>query len=65
MVIGTEWGMVATCTSYLKPCASREMEDVTGALSVVIVEGHSALECVGIFPSLRRRPPLIRLVLKV
>lgn len=62
---GTERGMVATCTSYLNPCASNAMEDVTGALSGVIVEGHSALESVGIFTSLRRRPPLIRLVLKV
>lgn len=41
------------------------MEDVTGALSVVIVEGHSALESVGVFTSLDRRPPLIRLVSKL
>lgn len=41
------------------------MEDATGALSVVIVEGHSALESVRIFTSLGRRPPLIRPVSKV
>lgn len=51
VVIGTEREVVATWTLYLKPCASN------ATLSVVIVDGHSALESVRIYTSLRRRDP--------